>query len=182
VRLIKHLRLTNHCPTLLPGYWIQISGSSLFSTPEIKEARYGAAGGKFYDDLKDAEEIRAIIKSTPTRIVDNLVISQSPSSIKTALIVGPLIYGTGRGPGNTRSIQAPEIARVTLQEKQGFRVGQGLSAWSNIHIRDLSLLIVKLVEAAATGREGLWNEEGLYLPENGYMVSISCDLIWGEQH
>lgn len=142
----------------------------MFSGPDIKEGRYGEPGSKIYDDLKDTFEIRSTIIENPKRVVDNLILAQDPSKIKTALVVGPLIYGVGRGPVNTRSIQAPEIARITLQQRQGFRLGAGLSCWSNIHSHDLSSLFLALLDAAVDGRSGLWNEDGIYLPENGKMV------------
>lgn len=142
----------------------------MFSGPDINEGRYGQPCSKVYDDLKDAIEIRSIIAGNSKRVVDNLVLAQAPSKIKTALVAGPLIYGVGRGPVNSRSIQAPEIARITLQERQGFRLGAGLSCWSNIHIHDLSSLFLTLLDAAVDGRPGLWNEGGIYLPENGRMV------------
>ena len=142
----------------------------MFSGPDIKNGRYGEAGSRVYDDLQDIDEIRSIIAGNPKRVVDNLVLAQSPLKIKTALIVGPLIYGVGRGPLNSRSIQAPEIARITLQQRQGFRLGAGLSCWSNIHIHDLGSLFVALLDAAVDSKSGLWNEDGIYLPENGKMV------------
>jgi hypothetical protein len=148
-----------------------MSGASLFSGDEIKNGRYGEAGGEVYDNLKGMEEIRAVIKQSPNRVVDNLVLSQSPSAIKTALIVGPLIFGTGGGPGNTRTMQGPECARYTLKTGHGFRLGEGKSVWSYIHVADVAGLICLLVDAAANSTDGLWNEEGIYLPENGKMVS-----------
>lgn len=119
-------------------------------------------------------EILSTITSNPQRTVDNLIISQNPSEIKTALVIGPLIYGTGRGPVNIRSVQAPEIARVTLKLGQGFVLGAGRNTWSNIHVHDLGSLFVKLVQAAILQREeGLWNKDGIYTPENGAKVCHS---------
>ncbi len=148
-----------------------MSGASLFSGDEIKNGRYGVAGGKIYDNVRDIENIRSVIRGSPSRVVDNLVLSQSPSAIRTALIVGPVIFGTGRGPGNTRTMQGPECARYTLKTGHGFRLGEGESVWSYIHVADIANLICLLVDAAADETSGLWNEDGIYLPENGMMVS-----------
>ena len=148
-----------------------MSGASLFSGDEIKNGRYGKAGGKVYDNVEDIAEIRSVIKGSPSRGVDNLVLSQSPSVIRTALIAGPIIFGTGRGPGNTGTIQGPECARYTLKTGHGFRLGEGESVWSYIHVADVGQLVSLLVDAAAKGTDGLWNEEGIYLPENGKIVS-----------
>ncbi|OBT82247.1 hypothetical protein VE02_09200 [Pseudogymnoascus sp. 03VT05] len=125
-----------------PSYWIQISGATIFAGDEISKKRFGQKSDKMHDDLEDVSEILSIISNSPRRSVDNLVISQDPSRIKTALLICPLIYGVGRGPGNQRSIQAPEIARVSLKNKEGFKLGAGQNSWSNIHVNDLSDLYV----------------------------------------
>jgi nucleoside-diphosphate-sugar epimerase len=152
------------------GYWIQISGASMFSTPEIQAGEYGKPSEKRYDDFEGVKEVIEVIRTSPARVVDNLVLDQSPVDVKTALLPGPLIYGTGRGPINTRSIQGPEMARYALQNGHAFVVGEGQAAWSNVHVSDVGKLIVLLVEAALDGRDGLWNQEGIYFPENGLLV------------
>lgn len=106
-------------------------------------------------------------------MVENLVISQAPSSLKTALIVGPLIYGVGRGPVNQRSVQAPEIAKATLKLGHGFRLNEGKNAWSNIHVHDLASFVLLLVKAAKNGKDGCWNENGVFNIENGELVSLN---------
>ncbi|RDW56722.1 hypothetical protein BP6252_14015 [Coleophoma cylindrospora] len=150
-----------------PVYWIQMSGATLFAADEIANRRFGQKSNKVYNDLEGVSEIFSVISDSPSRTVDNLIIRQDPSKVKTALLIGPLIYGVGRGPGNQRSVQAPEIARVTLKNKEGFKLEAGENSWSNIHVHDLSDLCLKLVEAAASGENGVWNQEGIYCPENG---------------
>lgn len=122
-----------------------------------------------YDDSRDTDKFRNIIRSNPKRVVENNIISQ-PAQVRTALLVIPLIYGKGRGPGNQRSIQAPEIARCTLKLGHGFRIETGQNAWSNIHIHDLSDQVLALTEVALNQREGLWSENGIYCLEDGKMV------------
>jgi nucleoside-diphosphate-sugar epimerase len=85
----------------------------------------------------------------------------------------PIIYGRGRGIIKQRSIQIPELARVTIETGRAIQVGKAESTWSNVHISDVSDLFVKLVEKAVqkeTG-ENLWNQEGLYFPGNSMLVS-----------
>ncbi|RSL52154.1 hypothetical protein CEP54_011071 [Fusarium duplospermum] len=74
------------------------------------------------------------------------------------------MYGQGRGPVNKRSIQIPELAKVTLQRGKGLQVGEGLSRWGNVHIQDLSQLIIRLVEKAVAGVDdgNTWGSSGLY--------------------
>jgi len=120
--------------------------------------------------VKDRDRILSLILGNTKCVVENTVLSQSPSSVKTALIVGPLIYGAGRGPVNQRSVQAPEITRTTLKLGHGFKLNQGNNAWSNIHVQDLAGLVCSLVRAADAGKDGLWNDNGVYNVENGEMV------------
>ncbi|KAJ4356107.1 uncharacterized protein N0V89_004135 [Didymosphaeria variabile] len=181
--IVAHLAVTSHFPSSeaivrgltqpergRKGYWIQISGATLLAADEIKDGRFGFATDKSYDDVKDIKDIHSIITANPKRLVDNLVLVQD--KINTALIVGPHIYGLGRGPSHTRSVQAPEIARATLKLKEGFRLGEGKNRWSNIHVNDLSDLVASLVEAAAEGEtaDGQWGKDGIYFPENGNMT------------
>ena len=141
----------------------------MFAAAEIAEGIYGKPSKEVYDDLKDTIKIIDIIRNNPKRIVENILISQ-PAQVRTAFLVIPLIYGKGRGPGNQRSIQAPEIARCTIKLGHGFRLEAGQNAWSNIHIQDLSNQLVALTEAALNQREDLWSENGIYCLENGKMV------------
>ena len=95
-------------------------------------------------------------------------------NVHTALLVGPMIYGSGKGALNKRSMQAPDIARSILQDGQGFRFNAGLNRWSTIHIGDLGEVVNRLVEAASTEKSissDLWNDRGIYLPATGIAVS-----------
>lgn len=133
---------------------------------------YGEAGGRIYDDVDDIEEIVEIIKASPALVVDNMVLAQDPSQVKTAIIPGPMIYGEGQGPINVRSIQCPELTKYTLQNGACPEVGKGGSVWSNVHIQDLGNLFGLLLKAAEEGN-GTWNDRGIFLPENGSMVRFS---------
>lgn len=150
-----------------------MTGASMFSIPDVKNGTLGEAPKEKFNDLKDSDKIRSIIQENTNRKVDHLVLAQDPKSVKTALIIGPLIYGTGQGPGNTRSIQAPTLAKTTLEKGQGFRIAAGKSVWSNVHIRDLGSLFAGLFDAAGGGKDGCWNHDGVYAAENGKLVSSS---------
>lgn len=158
--------------TQKPGHWVQISGATVYAADEIDSGRFGNATDDVYDDIKDQKKILSAIKNNPKRVVENLVISQTPSLVKTALVVGPLIYGVGRGPVNKRSVQAPEIARATLELGHGFKLNEGKNIWSNVHVHDLASLVSLLVAAAGQGKDGFWNEDGVFNVENEELVSL----------
>ncbi|KAE8391975.1 NAD(P)-binding protein [Aspergillus alliaceus] len=154
-----------------PGYWIQVSGATLLSAPEIEKGIFGEPTDKVYNDIDDEQEIKALIhKYSAKRVIDYFILNlpQAPQSPKTAVVYPPVIHGCGRGPIKQRSVQIPELSRITLQNKTGYRVGRGLSTWSNVHVSDVTQIFMILVEKAVAGKEGLfWNEDGIYFVENG---------------
>lgn len=154
-----------------------MSGASLLSSPDVANKAYGQARPQDHNDLQGISEIRNIITSSPNRAVDNLLLNLSATQpqARTAIVYGPLIYGMGRGPANKRSIQLPDVAKATLQYGHGVQVGKGLSCWNNIHISDLTRLIVRLVQEATSTRKNasLWNENGVYFAENGKLVRLA---------
>ncbi|KAF3010311.1 hypothetical protein E8E14_006181 [Neopestalotiopsis sp. 37M] len=152
-----------------PAYWIQVTGASALAAAELASPSFspGSASSDVFDDIEDASKIVKLIRDHKARAVDNYVLdvaSQEPS-IQTALVFPPIIYGVGEGVTNQRSIQIPELARVTLERGYGVRAGPGLNRWGNVHIRDLGRLFGALVEAVSKPKSDskLWNENGLYL-------------------
>ena len=155
------------------AFWIQISGATLFAGSEIKAARFGEHSDEVWDDIRDIEKIKSVIRDSPARETERLLLSSSNENIHTALLVGPMIYGSGNGPLNKRSMQAPDITRSILKDRRGFRVNAGLNRWSTIHVGDLGEAVNKLVQAASTERSdspGLWNDQSIYLPATGIVV------------
>ena len=92
----------------LAVYWIQIGGASAVAAAEIAEGRYGQPSQEIYNDEKDVDRIREIIRGNPKRVVENDLLSQ-PAEVRTALLIVPLIYGEGRGPLDQLSIQALKL-------------------------------------------------------------------------
>ncbi|KAF2825848.1 nucleoside-diphosphate-sugar epimerase [Ophiobolus disseminans] len=169
--------------TSSPHYWIQISGATCYAVEEISSGKFGFASDEIFDDTRDQEDIVTLLRKNTKRVVENTVLSQSPSTVKTALIIGPLIYGAGRGPVNQRSVQAPEIVKTTLKLGHGFKLNKGQNIWSNIHVQDLAYLVHSLVSAATNAQDGLWNHDGVYNAENGKMTFEHLNtLIANEAH
>lgn len=172
-----HKALTNRPSYGKSPYWIQIGGGSVLAADELadKSRVPGTGSDIVYDNLSGIEAIRSLIKRHPSRVVDNYMLSVAESTphVRTAYVPAPNIYGPGRGTGNQRSVQMPELAKVTLKREKGLQVGKGLSTWGNVHVRDLSRLLVLLVERAVKGDEDdrVWGENGIYHVATGEMVS-----------
>ena len=89
---------------------------------------YGEASSKVYDDWEGISEVTSIPDYAPHRKVDKIVLAagdESSSTVKTAIVCPPTIYGQGRGPGNQRGDQIYHLARAIMEDKQGFQVGAG---------------------------------------------------------
>ncbi|KAF9629150.1 Mannosyltransferase 1 CMT1 [Lasiodiplodia theobromae] len=167
-----------------PAHWLQISGATVLACGEIASKTFGEPPDKVYHDL-DSGEIWAQVKKYPSRAVVNYihdVATQDAGTVNTALLVGPIIFGAGRGPGNRRSIQIPELARTAIERRRAWQVGRGLSVWDHVHVRDLSGITLRLVERAVAGgsdQSGLWGEDGVYFAGVGHLIFIvvrSADL------
>ena len=162
--------------------WIQISGASLLSGPEVASNSFGNASPRKYNDLEDKDELHEIIASSPKRVVDRLVtgLHTEQPSVRTAMIYGPMIYGAGRGSVKQRSIQIPDLAKATLRRGHGVHIGKGLSIWSHIHVSDITQLVLKLVAASqnAQGEAPLWNKDGIYFADAGNLVRYFPILSW----
>lgn len=165
-----------------PGFLIHTSGTGTLMYADVQGSRYGEAptDGDIYHDLSDglAEMRRKIPADFLRRGVDDLVCGAeraTDGAVKAAVVCPPLIYGQGRGPANQRSMQIPELVRVTLERGKGVVVGKGKNCWSCVHVHDLSNLYLKLVENAAAGeslaewpgKPALWGEEGFFFCESG---------------
>lgn len=114
--------------------------------------------------------------------MDNYIlkVAADEPNVNTALVFPPIIYGEGLGAANQRSVQIPSLAKATLERKRGVQVGKGQSRWGNVHIQDVSQLIVHLVEKAAEAKseEQVWNQNGLYLTGVGEIVSLHAHSIY----
>ncbi|GJN71454.1 hypothetical protein PLICBS_005519 [Purpureocillium lilacinum] len=151
-------------------YWIQVSGATAVSAAELadKSRIPGSPSDAIWDDLDGVADIRDTIQKHPSRAVDDYMLSvaQDTPQVNTAILFPPIIFGTGHGPINQRSIQIPRLAKATLEQKTGLVVGKGENRWGSVHIRDLGRLVLKLVERATEpGQydEQLWNDNGLYM-------------------
>lgn len=157
-----------------PGFYIHTSGNSLLMVADMDRQIMGEASSKIYDDWEGIGEVTSLPDHAPHRITDKIVIEADSPQVKTAIVCPPTIYGRGRGPGNQRSHQVPELVRCTLQKKQAIQLGAGENYGPNVHLHDLSGLYLKLFEAAVEdGGKATWGTEGYYFAENG-------EHVWGQ--
>ncbi|KAH7038371.1 uncharacterized protein B0I36DRAFT_316067 [Microdochium trichocladiopsis] len=176
------------------AFHIQVGGASFFAADEIAaRATLGSAPASdklVFDDLDGVPEIRRFVRAHPERRAENYILDEThkgsssssssaepnnDSGINTAFVVGPLIYGRGRGPVNQRSLQIPELARIALETGKVLKVGAGDNVWATVHVADLSDVFVRLLKRAVdvlSGRDGdqataeggaVWGPDAVYL-------------------
>ncbi|KAG8627231.1 hypothetical protein KVT40_004714 [Elsinoe batatas] len=149
------------------------------SAQAIAEGLRSDESEEVYDDGEGVGSVTSLPDQALHRGVDKLVLAAGDEAgqggkVRTAVVCPPCIYGRGRGAGNTRSMQVPELARVTVERGEGVRVGKGRARWTGLHVADLADLFVRLVEEAVKGGgEATWGREGYYFAEDG-------EFYWGD--
>ena len=143
---------------------------------DLDRNTFGQASSKVFDDWEGIREVTALPDHAPHRNIDKIILElgmTNSSTVRTAIVCPPCIYGNGRGPGNKRSIQIPDLIKTILEKKVGIQVGDGKTRWNNVHVHDLSDCYLKLIEAAVDdGGKATWGKDGYYFTENG-------EHIWG---
>ncbi|KAJ9207175.1 hypothetical protein DTO166G4_1208 [Paecilomyces variotii] len=168
---------TYHTPEK-PLWLIHTSGTGILAVEDQRAKSYGIERPKEYNDWDGVQELFNIPDDALHRNVDKIIIAaglKSPDSVKVGIICPPTIYGKGRGPVNTKSMQAYMLAAAVLKNKKGFLVGEGKNIWHQVHVQDLSKVYLALGDAAAAGGgKATWNNDGgYYLAENG-------SFVWGD--
>lgn len=155
--------------------------------------RYGEAPlpEQSYDDLDGIDKVTSLPDSAFHRDVDKIVLAyaaEDPEAVKVAIVGPPTIYGTGRGPVNQTSRQIPSLVATTLEEGFGPIIGAGHTEWDNVHVQDLSHLIVLLAAQSTlpeknSNEKEIWGPKGYHFAENGtHKWSEMAKIIAKEAH
>lgn len=160
-----------------PLWLIHTSGTGILTVEDQRAGSYGIERPKEYNDWEGVSELVNLPADAFHRNVDEIIINagrRDPSSVHTAIVCPPCIYGPGRGPGHTKSMQAYLLCAAVLKRGKGFLVGKGENVWHQVHVQDLSNVYLALGDAAAAGGgKATWGDEGYYLAENG-------SFVWGD--
>lgn len=161
-----------------PGYWLHTSGTGILCWKDLETNNFGNPPSQPpYNDLDGVSDLTSLPDTAWHRNVDKIVLASNSNAVKTAIVAPPTIYGPGRGPGNKRSQQVYQLALATLKTGQAPQLGKGLTEWDNVHVHDLSVIFLRLAEAAVTNKREIeseiWGQKGYFLAEHGHHV-------WGE--
>lgn len=159
-----------------PAFSICLSGTDNLTWKTIDEKSYGRSYDQVYDDKDHVSDVTSLPDHAPHRDVEKIQLetaAQNPQ-VRLAIVCAPCVYGTGRGCGNKRSIQLPDLAKWVIEKGYAFKLGEGLCRWPNVHVHDLSRLLLSLIEDATEGGpRATWGSDGYYFAENG-------EHVWGE--
>jgi hypothetical protein len=167
-----------------PGFWLHTGGAGILCWETMRDDnKLGEWSEREYNDWTAVQDLTGLPQDAFHKNVDDLVLSAGSDSVKTAILCPPTIYGRGRGPLNTRSRQAYELAHLILTGQYIPIIGQGKARWNNVHVSDLAQLFVLLTEAAVDKNTnvGLWNEQGYYLVENGEHLWADLARLMGKK-
>ena len=133
-----------------PTYYIHVSGTGLLTHQADKgQPRHG----KIYNDWEGLPDLINFPAEAPHRNVDQIVLEAAkanPTTLRTAIVCPPVIYGPGRGPVNERAMITPLTVASMIKRGQGY-LPTGDAAWHHVHVHDLSDLFIRLIRAAAEG-------------------------------
>lgn len=92
--------------------------------------------------MRDLDEMSAFDNSHLHHDVDDAVMAAGKQfGVSTAIVCPPTIYGVGKGPLKTRSIQIPYLVESILKHDAAFVPGKGKNIWdrklvsSTLHCR-----------------------------------------------
>jgi hypothetical protein len=163
-----------------PVFVIHTSGTGILTWATVEAGTYGELENQVYNDWDGIGKVTSLPDTAAHRNVDKIFLEASDEHggpVNVAIVCPPTIYGLGRGPGNKRSQQLYDLARMIILNGKGLRVGKGENRQTHVHIHDLSDIFVTLVEEAALGGgRATWGREGYYFASQNEHVSLDSLL------
>ncbi|KAE8410700.1 hypothetical protein BDV36DRAFT_302513 [Aspergillus pseudocaelatus] len=150
-------------------YFIHTAGTgSLADRPisrAVQEDRvFSDKSDNIYEYLKKRQELEDL----PVRRSDVTIVERGRAlNVPTFILMSPLIYGTGTGYFNQRSIQIPYMVRAALKVRHAEMVADGAARWGNIHIEELASLYEVLIARILRGDPIASGEKGIYFTVSG---------------
>jgi len=146
----------------LTSIYIHTSGTGVLSDTASNEYK----SEKIYRDT-DPADIDTLSPLAPHRESDLAILGSIKefSNARLAIMMPPTIYGIGSGPFNRLSMQVPELMKGSLKRGQAGYTGKGEAVWSNVHIDDLIvgylIILNNLINAPEANNDNIyWFCEG----------------------
>ncbi|KAF9012835.1 NAD(P)-binding protein [Hymenopellis radicata] len=154
-----------------------VPASLIHTVRTLSEFAKGMHGTEeVYSDL-DIPHIESLPPTAPHRLVDLAIVDADKQGYaKTHIVLPCMVYGepagvlVDNGIQNVYSIQVPSLIKASIARKQTGVVGLGKNVWNNVHIQDLAILYVVLLDhvlGLASHNEFQHGRSGYYFAENG---------------
>lgn len=144
----------------------------------------GKLNPKFWSDISDITDVTNRPVGELHQHTDAIIHAASRDygdRVKSSIICPPDIYGSGRGPGRTRSVYLPMYMSEAKKFGRAFYAAEGENRRSWVHIEDLMKVYLFLIEAAVAGGSGAdWGSDVCELPlsteerADGLNGALSC--------
>ncbi|KAH7122030.1 NAD dependent epimerase/dehydratase family protein [Dactylonectria estremocensis] len=124
--------------------------------------------------FSDEEDTYSYLKSREStkpykvRETDILVVGEGKSNgVQTYIAMAPTIFGLGSSLFNQYSIQIPVMAQAALKSGQMSALEDGGTTWGHVHVEDLAMLFVVMLERVLEGVAIPSGQSGIYFSETG---------------
>lgn len=151
--------------------YIHTSGASL-----LGDNSEGSHKNDFIFDDATPSSIDALPDSAAHREIDLAIVNarrELSSHAKFGIMIPPVIYGVGTREKRL-SIQLPTMVRYSIKHGYPGMVGEGLSVWNQVHVKDLArgyMTLLHWMEQASCSEVG---KNPYFFCENGQ------ELSWGQ--
>jgi nucleoside-diphosphate-sugar epimerase len=137
----------------------------------MNDQYHGKLNPKIWSDLTSLEEIRSLPADSLHQNTETIIantIRDHGTRINIAIMCPPDIYGKGKGLAKTHSVFVPMlIDGIKNLGGKVFYYGEGTNTRSWVHMDELMVVYMQIVEAAASGGDAA----GGYFNENGYFFA-----------
>ncbi|KAL4888484.1 hypothetical protein BDV59DRAFT_206066 [Aspergillus ambiguus] len=151
--------------------YIHTSGASL-----IGDNSEGSYKNDFIFDDENPGSIDALPDSASHREIDLAIVNarkELSSHAKFSIIIPPVVYGVSTREKRL-SIQLPTMVRYSIKHGYSGMVGEGLSVWNQVHVKDLARGYVALLHWMEQAPCNEVAENPYFFCENGE------ELSWGQ--
>jgi len=114
----------------------------------------GDAGTVELSNDLDVESIRSIPPAALHRNVDDLIFEADKAGKVNGYIIAPgTVFGTGSGPCKRVTLIYTSFVQIAKLHREVIVVGKGTNTWNEIHINDLTDLLLRVIDRALSAKD-----------------------------
>jgi hypothetical protein len=165
------------------SFLLHLGGTGIVADHRSDSFR-GELNPKVWSDINDIDAIWSLPDDALHRNVDKIIQTAAEThgeKLKTAIICPPDIYGPGKGLARTQSVYFPTFYAESVKLGQTFYANSGANSRSWVHLDDLMVVYLRLVEAAVNGGNGAeWGKQGYYFTSSQEATQFDIAVAAGK--